>query len=63
MLHWVHDLSKWKCQPFGRTETIAVTPPFRDVFRERRALAPMDAFYEWHGPNHRPEALRAPRSD
>ncbi|NLU81931.1 SOS response-associated peptidase [Rhodococcus sp. HNM0569] len=34
----------------ARSETVAVKPAFADAFRVRRALVPMEAWYEW-GPH------------
>jgi putative SOS response-associated peptidase YedK len=45
-----------------RTETVREKPSFRNAFNRRRALMPVDGFYEWHriGKENRPYLLRRP---
>jgi putative SOS response-associated peptidase YedK len=45
--HWAKDSKiAWKLIN-ARSDTIARTPAFRDAYRERRCLIPVDGFYEW----------------
>ena len=34
----------------ARCETVSTQPSFRDAFKARRCLVPVNAFYEWSGP-------------
>lgn len=44
---WADD-AKIASRTFNaRAETITTSPMFRDAFRKRRCLVPVDAFYEW----------------
>jgi putative SOS response-associated peptidase YedK len=44
---WAKDASGGARMINARGETIADKPAFRDAFRQRRCLVPMDGFYEW----------------
>ncbi|WP_431301631.1 SOS response-associated peptidase [Sediminicoccus sp. BL-A-41-H5] len=45
--HWSRDATAGARMINARGETLAEKPSFRDAFRKRRCLVPMDAFYEW----------------
>ena len=54
--HWSTD-AKIASRTFNaRAESIASTPAFRDSFRRKRCLVPVDGFYEWR----RQERVRRP---
>lgn len=45
--HWSPDLKAGSRMFNARAETITTSPAFRDAFRRRRCLVPVDGFYEW----------------
>lgn len=59
--HWAAGPSIGSRTFNARGETVATTPAFRDSFRRRRCIVPVDAFYEWRreGRVRRPFAIRA----
>lgn len=59
---WSND-PKMPSKTFNaRAETIATSPLFRDAFRRRRCLVPVDGFYEWRreGTVRRPVRIHDP---
>lgn len=47
----------------ARSETVAATPAFRDAFRRRRCLVPVDSFYEWRRESGARQPYRILRAD
>jgi putative SOS response-associated peptidase YedK len=56
--HWAKDRSIGQRMINARAETLATSSAFRDAFRKRRCLVPVDAFYEWR----REGGLRIPHA-
>lgn len=44
---WAKDLSIGSKMINARADTLAEKPAFRDAFRRRRCIIPVDCFYEW----------------
>jgi putative SOS response-associated peptidase YedK len=47
---WAGDIKMGARLINARAESVATQPAFRDAFRARRCLVPVNAFYEWSGP-------------
>jgi putative SOS response-associated peptidase YedK len=45
--HWSTDLKGGSRMFNARAETITTSPAFREAFKRRRCLVPVDSFYEW----------------
>jgi putative SOS response-associated peptidase YedK len=54
--HWATDAKVGSRMFNARAETLTASPAFREAFRRRRCLVPVDAFYEWkrEGPIRQP---------
>jgi putative SOS response-associated peptidase YedK len=61
--HWARDARIASRTFNARAETLATTPAFRDSFRRRHCLVPVDAFYEWHGEGRARQPYRIGRTD
>jgi len=57
---WLTDLSRTPSH--ARAETLAEQPMFREAFRLRRGLLPINGFYEWRGVRKRPYWVSAEAS-
>ncbi len=57
---WASDLSTGGRQFNARAETVATSPTFRESFRRRRCIVPVDGFYEWRreGRTRQPYLIR-----
>jgi len=45
--HWATDAKTASRMFNARAETITASPAFREAFRRRRCIVPVDSFYEW----------------
>ena len=45
--HWCKDPDGGPRPINAKAETVAVLPSFRDAYRRRRCLVPVDSFFEW----------------
>lgn len=61
--HWAAE-AKIAGRTFNaRSETVAEMPAFRESFRRRRCLVPVDSFYEWRRENGVRQPYRILRAD
>ncbi len=63
--HWADRATAGARAFNARAETLATSPMFRDPFRQKRCLVPVDAFYEWRreGKTRQPFAIRRADGD
>ena len=47
ILHWVKDPTGGRKPINAKAETVATLPTFRDAYKRRRCLVPIDNFFEW----------------
>jgi putative SOS response-associated peptidase YedK len=53
---WWKDAAKLPAATFNaRTETLAEKPTFRNAFKRRRCIIPVDGFYEWMAVQGKPK--------
>src|SRR6476620_9556708 len=61
--HWAES-AKIAARTFNaRSETVALNASFRDAFRHKRCLVPVDGFYEWHRVDGRRQPYAIARRD
>ncbi|HVL54494.1 MAG TPA: SOS response-associated peptidase [Vitreimonas sp.] len=61
--HWAES-ARIAARTFNaRAETVASMPAFRDAFRQRRCLVPVDSFYEWRRDGDARRPYRIVRED
>lgn len=61
--HWSDDGRDGSRMINARAETIERSPAFREAFRRRRCLVPVESFYEWRRENGVRQPYRIARSD
>ena len=61
--HWAEDTKIGNRLFNARAETLASSPMFRDAFRRKRCLVPVDSFYEWRREGKVRQPFRVVRSD
>jgi len=61
--HWSTDLRSGSRMFNARAETITASPAFREAFRRRRCIVPVDSFYEWKREGTARQPYRVSRPD
>ena len=61
--HWATDARVGNRLFNARAETLATSPMFRDAFRRKRCLVPVDSFYEWRREGAVRQPFRVVRTD
>ncbi len=60
---WAKDNSRASQCINAKAETVEVRPSFRDAFKKRRCVVPVDGFYEWTGPKSARRPMWIHRAD
>ena len=61
--HWATDRKAGSRMFNARAETLTASPAFRDAFRRKRCLVPVDSFYEWKREGGGRQPYRVVRAD
>jgi putative SOS response-associated peptidase YedK len=61
--HWASDARAGSRMFNARAETLTTSPAFREAFRRRRCLVPVDSFYEWRREGTERQPYLVERSD
>ncbi len=61
--HWAKDAKAGSRMFNARAETLTTSPAFRDAFRRKRCLVPVDGFYEWKREGTLRQPYRIARAD
>ena len=61
--HWATDAKSASRMFNARAETITASPAFREAFRRRRCIIPVDSFYEWKREGTVRQPYRVSRDD
>ena len=60
---WTKDAAKAKRPTNARSETVTQLPSFQGAFAKRRAIIPIEAFFEWRRPEgHTATSITSTRS-
>jgi putative SOS response-associated peptidase YedK len=61
--HWSTDARSASRMFNARAETVTASPAFREAFRRRRCIVPVDSFYEWKREGTIRQPYRVARAD
>jgi putative SOS response-associated peptidase YedK len=61
--HWATERKAGSRMFNARAETLTASPAFRDAFRRKRCLVPVDSFYEWRRLGGARQPFRVARAD
>lgn len=61
--HWAEAAGVGSRMFNARAETLTSSPAFRDAFRRKRCLVPVDTFFEWQRANGRRQPFAIARDD